>query len=164
MKRGQEAELQYSELASALRQLDAEWIVAEVEEVIARGKTLPFRALSEGETTLYENRLLDEIGRGVTVTRAKANDTIGVPYEPHERLTLLVEALERVVTAFELSRAYVSGFAARRDISSIDLESPGDVDVGEDASRIRGLSLERPTLVNERLSILHHVLRDEVLG
>jgi hypothetical protein len=164
MKRGQEAELQYSELASALRQLDAAWIVAEVEEVIARGKALPFRALSEGEALLYENRLFEEVGRGVAVTRAKANDTIGVPYEPHEQLALLVQALERVVMVSELSRAYVSRFAEQRGISSINLESPGDVDIGEGTSRTRGISLERPTLVNERLSILHHVLHDEVLG
>ena len=64
MKRGQEAIAQYSELASALRQMDAEWIVTEVEEVIARGKTVPFRDLVSRRERLYESRLVEEAGRG----------------------------------------------------------------------------------------------------
>lgn len=164
MKRGPEAISQYSELVKALRQLDAGWIVTEVEEIIARGKTIPFRSLSEEESILYESRLLEETGRGVTVTRAKANDTIGVPYEPHERLALLVEAAERVITASELSHSYLSRFAAQRGIRSIDLEIPAEIDIAASTSRTRGISLEEPALVNERLSILHHVLHDEVLS
>ena len=45
------------------------------------------------------------------MTRAKPNDIIGVPYEPHERLALLVEAVERVIAASELSHSYISKFA-----------------------------------------------------
>jgi hypothetical protein len=164
MKRGAEATSQYSELASALRQLDAGWIVTEVEEVIARGKAIPFRALSEGESIMYENRLLEETGRGVMVARARANDTIGVSYEPHERLVLLVEAVERVVTASELSRSYISSFAAQRGITSINLERPAEADIAAGTARARGISLQKPALANERLSILHHVLHDEVLS
>lgn len=164
MKRGQEAIAQYSELASALRQMDAEWIVTEVEEVIARGKTVPFRDLSREESALYESRLVEESGRGIAVTRAKPNDIIGVPYEPHERLALLVEALERVIGASELSRSYVSKFALGRGIDSIELESPAGDDAAPSTSRMRSMSLEIPTLMNERLSILRHVLHDEVLS
>jgi hypothetical protein len=164
MKREQEAIAQYSELASALRQMDAEWIVMEVEEIIARGKTVPFRNLSPEESALYDRRLFEEVGRGIEVARAKPNDIIGVPYEPHERLLLLVEALERVVTASELSRSYISKFAWDRGIGSIELMSSVLDDVTSNASRIRSIPLEMPSLTSERLSILRHVLHDEVLG
>jgi hypothetical protein len=164
VKRGQEAIAQYSELVSALRQLQADWIVAEVEEVIARGKTVLFRHLSREESALYEHRLIDEIDKGIPVARAKANDVIGIPYEPHERLTLLVEAVERVIAASELSLSYISKFAAQRNIASIELESPVGVDIAAGISRSRRISLGAPTLTNERLSILRHFLHDEVLS
>lgn len=164
MKRGQEAIAQYSELVSALQQLAADWIVAEVEEVIARGKTVPFRDLSREESALYESRLIEEVDRGIPVARAKATDIIGVPYEPHERLALLVEAVERVIVASELSRSYISKFASERGIDSIEFEGPMGVDAAVGASGMRSVSLEAPTLTNERLSILHHVLHDEVLS
>jgi hypothetical protein len=144
--------------------MDADWIVTEVEEVIARGKTMPFRDLSREESALYESRLVEEVGRGIAVARAKPNDIIGVPYEPHERLALLVEAVERVIAASELSRSYIFKFASERAIDSIELESPvGDVAVAR-TSRTRSISLEVPRLTNERLSILRHVLDDEVLN
>jgi hypothetical protein len=164
MKRGQEAMAQYSELVSALRQLDADWIVTEVEEVIAHGKTVPFRNLSREESALYEDRLIEEIDRGIPVARAKANDIIGVPYEAHERLALLTEAVERVVNASELSLSYVSGFAAHHGLDSIELEPPTGADTASGNLRRRSISLGTPTLTNERLSILRHVLYDEVLS
>jgi hypothetical protein len=164
VKRGQEAIAQYSELASALRQMNADWIVAEVEEVSARGKTVQFRDLSREENALYESRLIEEMGRGIVVARAKSNDIIGVPYESHERLALLVDAVERVIVASELSRSSISKFAAERGIDFIQLESPdGEGDVAS-ASMIHSISLEVPTLTKERLSILRHVLHDEVLS
>jgi hypothetical protein len=164
MKRGQEAIAQYSELARALRQMDPGWIVTEVEEVMARGKTVPFRDLSREESALYESRLAEEADRGIAVARAKPNDIIGVPYEPHERLALLVEAVERVVAASELSRSYISRFAAERGIDSIELENPVGEVAAASTSRMRSISLEAPTLINERLSILHQVLHNEVLS
>jgi hypothetical protein len=164
VKRGQEATAQYSELVSALRQIDADWIVTEVEEVIARGKTVLFRDLSREEGTLYENRLVEEVGRGIAVARAKPNDIIGVPYEPHERLALLVQAVERVITASELAYSYISRFASERGISSIEFEIPVGEDTVANTSRMHRVSMEMPTLTNERLSILHHVLHDEVIS
>jgi hypothetical protein len=164
VKRGQEAIAQYSELAGALRQMDADWIVIEVEEVIARGKTVPFRDLSHEESMLYERRLFEEVDRGIAVARAKPNDIIGVAYEPHERLLLLVEALERVITASELSRSYISRFASDRGIGSIELVSSVGDDATANALRMHGIPLEMPTLTNERLAILRHVLHDEVLS
>jgi hypothetical protein len=160
MKHGQEALAQYSELAAALRQLNADWIVLEVEEVISRGKTVLFQDLSGDEHDLYESRLNEEIDRGNVVARARPRDTIGVPYEPHERLTLLVEAAERVIAVSELSRSYISEFTARYGINSIELETPEELG----AARLRGIALAAPRLATERLSILRHVLRDEVLS
>ena len=165
MKNDQEATAQYSELANALLQLGANWIVTEVEEVISRGKTVLFRDLSAEESALYESRLNEEARGGLPVGRAKADDFIGVPYDPHERLALLVDAVERVVITSERSYAYVSRFAMRLGIDSMKLESPiatyPSTEVAEEA---RDIPLRTPTLVNERLSILHHVLHDEVLG
>jgi hypothetical protein len=164
VKHGQEATAQYSELVSALRQIDADWIVTEVEEVIARGKTVPFRNLSREESVLYESRLVEEEGRGIAVARAKPNDIIGVPYEPHERLVLLVQAVERVIAASELARSYISKFASERGINSIELEIPVEGAAATSTSRMRRISLEMPPFTSERLSILHHVLHDEVLS
>lgn len=164
MKTGQEAVAQYAELASALVQIEASWIVTEVEQVISRGKTVPFRDLSEEESALYESRLTEEAGRGLPVGRAKANDSIGVPYEPYERLALLVDAVERVITTSELSYSYVSNFAARLGVNSLSLENPVRAYTTADVPDARNIPLAAPTLVNERLAILHHVLRDEVLG
>jgi hypothetical protein len=163
VKRGQEAIAQYSELVSALRQIDADWIVTEVEEVIARGKTVSFRNLSREESALYESRLVEEVSRGIAVARAKPNDIIGVPYEPHERLVLLVQAVERVIAASELARSYISKFALERGINSIELEIPVEGATATNTSSTRRISLEMPPFTNERLSILHHVLHDEVL-
>jgi len=164
MKNGQEAVAQYSELASALVQMGASWIVAEVEQVISRGKTVPFRDLSEEESALYESRLTEEARRGLPVGRAKANDSIGVPYEPYERLALLVDAVERVITTSELSYSYVSSFAAGLGINSLRLESPIGASITAGVPEVRNIPLTAPTLVNERLAILRHVLHDEVLG
>jgi hypothetical protein len=164
MKSGQEAAAQYSELASALVQIGMSWIVEEVEEVISRGKAIPFRDLSEEESILYEGRLTEEARKGLVVGRAKASDSIGVPYEPHERLALLVDAVERAIMASELSYSYVSRFAARLGISSVRLENPVDVGIAANALGPRIIPPTEPALVSERLAVLHHVLHDEVLS
>jgi hypothetical protein len=163
MKREQEAINQYSELTNALVQMGIGWIVTEVDEVISRGKAVLFRDLSDEQSLLYESRLSEEARWGLTIGRAKANDFIGVPYEPHERLALLVDAVERVVVTSELSKASLSRFASRLGISSVVLESPIETDIAASAPEPRVIPLVGPALVNERLSILHHVLRDEVL-
>ena len=164
MKTSREAVAQYGELANALVQMGASWIVAEVEQVISRGKTVPFRDLSEEESAQYESRLTEEADRGLPVGRAKASDSIGVPYEPHERLALLVDAVERVITTSELSYSYVSAFAVRLGVSSLRLENPIGSYTTVDVPDARSIPLAAPTLVNERIAILHHVLHDEVLG
>jgi hypothetical protein len=163
MKRGQEAVAQYSEFASALLEVGANWIITEVEEVISRGKTVPFRDLSDEERALYESRLSEEARSGLLVGRAKADDFIGVPYEPHERLALLVDAVERVIVTSERSYFYISNFVTRLGIDSARLESPAGAYDTAGAPEARNIPLNTPTLVNERLAIFHHVLRDEVL-
>jgi hypothetical protein len=155
---------QYGELASALVQMGAGWVVAEVEQIVSRGKTVPFRDLSEEESAQYESRLTEEVSRGLPVGRAKASDSIGAPYEPYERLALLVDAVERVVTTSELSYFYISTFAARLGVSSLKLESPIVAYTAADVVGAREIPLTAPTLVKERLAILRHVLNDEVLG
>jgi hypothetical protein len=164
MKLGQEALAQYTELVAALQQLHAEWIVTEVEEIIARGKVVSFRDLSQEESALYESRVVEESGRGVAVPRAKPSDIIGVPYDPHERLGLLVQAIERVVAVSELSRSYIYRFAVTRGIGSIELWNPLEDDQMADSRDVHIVSVQSPTFTNERLAILRHVLSSEVLG
>jgi hypothetical protein len=164
MKSGQEALAQYSELTNALLQLGANWIISEVEEAIARGKAVPFRDLSEEQSALYESRLKEEARGGLLVGRAKDDDSIGVPYEPHERLALLVDAVERTIVTSERSYSYVSSFAARLGIHSVRLENPVGAHSPAGLPEARNIPMTTPTLVNERLAILHHVLHDEVLG
>jgi hypothetical protein len=164
MKSGQDALAQYSELADAIRQVGASWIIAEVEEVIARGKTVPFRDLSVEQSALYESRLSEEARGGVFVGRAKSDDSIGVPYEPHERLALLVEALERTISTSEKSYSYVSRFAIRLGIYSVRMENPVGAYNPTNVPETWNISMTTPVLMNERLAILHHVLHDEVLG
>jgi hypothetical protein len=164
MKNGEEAVAQYSELASALVEIGLSWIISEVEEVSARGKAVPFRDLSEEQSRLYESRLSEETRGGLVVGRAREDDSIGIPYEPQERLALLVDAVERVVVTSERSYSYVSNFASRLGLNSVRLESPVGSYGSSDVLEARNISTEPPTLVNERLAILCHVLRDEVLG
>lgn len=116
MKVGPEALQQYAELATALREVGAGWVVDEVEEVIARGKTVAFRDLPPAERARYQDRLSVETRKGLLVGRATAGDEIGVAYEPYERLTLLVDAADRVITATALSHAFVSRFAKEHQL------------------------------------------------
>jgi hypothetical protein len=164
VKRRQEASEQYSELANAILQLGASWIIAEVEEVIARGKAIPFRDLPAEQSALYETRLSEEARGGLLVGRAKEDDSIGVPYEPHERLALLVDAVERVIVTSERSHSYVSSFAARLGINSVRMENPVEAYNPANHPEPRNISVATPTLMNERLAFLHHFLRNEVLG
>jgi hypothetical protein len=164
MKLGQEALTQYTELVAALQHLRADWIVTEVEEIIARGKAVSFRDLSQAESALYESRFTEESGRGVAVPRAKPSDVIGVQYDPHEKLGLLVQAIERVVAVSELSRSYIYQFAVTRGIGSIELWNPLEDDLTENSRDAHIVSVQLPMFTNERLAILRHVLSGEVLG
>lgn len=165
MKSEEEARTQYAELVSALEEIGVIWIVVEVEEFIARGKTVLFRELSEEDAVLYESRLQQESRGGLPVGRARADEPIGVPYSAYEQLSLLVAAAERVVIISEYSIAKISSFAAGLGINAIRLESPVDpYATSAAASEVRSISLTPPSLVGERLSILHNVLYGEVLG
>jgi hypothetical protein len=163
MKRGQEALSQYAELATALAEVGMSWVVDDVEEVIARGKTVRFRDLSQDENILYERRLTEETSKGFSIGRAKAGDSIGVPYTPDERLTLLVDAAERVIITSERSHAYVKDFANRHNISSVVLVQPVGVDVVAPMPERHEVSLVIPGDIEERLAALHRVLHDQVL-
>ena len=79
MKNGQEALLQYGQLASAMRDVGAGWVVDEVEEVIARGKTVAFRDLPEEEQARYAALLTAESRKGLSVGKAKAGDQPAPP-------------------------------------------------------------------------------------
>jgi hypothetical protein len=164
MKNEQESIAQYTELVDALLTIGADWIIAEVEEVVSRGRAVQFRELSPEESALYETRLNEESRSGVPVGRAKADDFIGVPYSPHEQLTLLVDAIERVVITSERSHAYVTRLTKRLGIVSLELTDPIAGYLSAEPAEQRTISLTAPSLMNERLSILHHVLYNEVLA
>ncbi len=106
--------VQYMEVATALREVGAGWVVDEVEEVIARGRAVAFRDLPHDEQARYEERLLAETRKGLAVGKVRAADEIGVAYGADERLTLLVEAAERVIVSSARSQAYVVEFVSRR--------------------------------------------------
>jgi len=139
------------------------WVVDEVEEVIARGKAVQFRDLSQDESILYERRLDEETRKGISIGRAKATDSIGVAYRPDERLALLVDAAERVIITSERSHAYVSGFATRLGISAVVLEQPIGADVTAAAPERRELAVTVPADIDDRLAVLHRILHNEVL-
>jgi hypothetical protein len=163
MKEGQEALSQYNELANALRQIGIGWVVAEVEEVLSRGKEVPFRDLSEDQQILYELRLDEEANRGFRVGRAKANDTIGVPYGPDERLALLVSATERVIDTSVRSKTYVSGFAIRHNMHEVILEQPVGADVAATNPERREIPTAVPSDVDELLNALNAFFNEKVL-
>jgi hypothetical protein len=163
MKNGQEAQLQYAQLASAMRDVGAGWVVDEVEEVIARGKAIAFRDLPEEEQARYVALLTAESRKGLSVGKAKAGDQIGVAFEPDERLTLLVDATERVVTASALSHADIARFASEHGLQRVILEEPAGVDTPASAEEPHEVPMAVPTDVEGRLTTLRRILRDEVL-
>lgn len=163
MKEGEEAASQYAELARALAEVDASWVVDEVEEAAARGKAVPFRDLSEDESLRYELRLSGETRRGMIVGRAKAGDLIGVPYGSAERLSLLVDATDRVIGTLERSQVKVAEFASRFHLDAIILEPPDNAGALADAAHRRDVTAKVPASAEERLTELHRVLYEEVL-
>jgi hypothetical protein len=163
MKEGQEALSQYNELANALREIGIGWVVAEVEEVLSRGKQVPFRDLSEDQQILYERRLDEEVSRGFRVGRVKAGDTIGVPYAPDERLSLLVAATERVIDTSVRSQVYVSNFAIRHDIHDVILEQPAGADTAATTPERREMPMTVPDNIDERRRSLDALLKENVL-
>jgi hypothetical protein len=72
--------------------------------------------------------------------------------------------VERVIMISERSHSYVSSFAARLGINSVRMEDPVEAYNPANHPEARNISVATPTLMNERLSFLHHFLRNEVLG
>jgi hypothetical protein len=163
MKEGQEALSQYNELADALRQIGIGWVVAEVEDILSRGKEVPFRDLSEDQQLLYERRLNDETIRGFQVGKAKANDTIGVPYGPDERLALLVSATQRVIDTSVRSNTYVSAFAIRHNMHEVILEQPVGADIAATTPERRAIPIAIRSDVDELLNALNAFFNERVL-
>lgn len=163
MKEGRDALDQYAELAAALRQIGAGWVVDEVEDVIARGKTVPFRDLPRDEQRQYMIRLDEEARRGLSVGSAKANDEVGTAYRPDERLTLLVDAADRVIGVSLRSHAYINQFALHYGLRSLSLEEPAGQDAEASTEVRRDIPIDVPVDAPERLAVLDRVLRDEVL-
>jgi hypothetical protein len=163
MKEGEQALSQYNELATALRELDIGWVVAEVEEFLSRGKQVPFRDLSEDQRILYERRLDEEVSRGFRVGKAKAADTIGVPYPPDERLSLLVTATERVIDTSVHSQAYVANFAIRHGMHRVILEQPAGADTAATTQERSEMPMTVPSDIDERRSSLDAFLNENVL-
>jgi hypothetical protein len=163
MKEGQEALAQYNELANALREIGIGWIVAEVEEVLSRGKQVPFRDISEDQQILYERRLDAEVSKGFRVGRIKPGDTIGVPYAPDERLSFLVTATERVIDASVRSQIYVSNFAIQHNMHDVILEQPAGADTTATTPERREMPMTVPDDIDERRRSLNTFLNENVL-
>jgi hypothetical protein len=163
MKEGQEALAQYNELANALREIGIGWIVTEVEEVLSRGKQVPFRDLSDDQQIPFERRLNEEVSKGFRVGRIKPGDTIGVPYAPDERLSLLVTATERVIDTSVRSQIYVSNFAIRHHMRDVILEQPAGADTPATNPERREMPTAVPDDTDERLRSLDTFLNENVL-
>jgi hypothetical protein len=163
MKEGQEALAQYNELANALREIGIGWVVTEVEEVLSRGKQVPFRDLSDDQQILFEHRLDEEVSKGFRVGRIKPGDTIGVPYAPDERLSLLVTATERVIDTSVRSQIYVSNFAIRHHMRDVILEQPAGADTAATTPERREMPTTVPDDIDERLRSLDTFLNENVL-
>lgn len=163
MKTGQQARDQYAELTTALRELRAGWIVDEVEEVIALGRTVVFSDLPQDEKLRYRDRLQSEVRKGLPVGKARATDEIGLAYVPEEQLTLLVNAAERAIVVSARSQAYVAEFASRNHLQGVTLQQPVGVETAESSSVARELPMSSPEDVDLRLAALSHMLRSQVL-
>jgi hypothetical protein len=163
MKEGQEALAQYNELANALREIGIGWIVAEVEEVLSLGKKVPFQDLSEDQEISYKRRLDEEASRGFRVGRIKPGDTIGVPYAPDERLSLLVSATEKVIDTSVSSQVYVSKFAIRHNMHEVILEQPAGADTAASTPERREIPMTVPDDIDDRRRTLNAYLNENVL-
>lgn len=124
MKTGDEAVRQYGELANALIELDAEWVTAEVEDEISRGKTIQFRDVPPETQEAFVQRLYQEEAKGVALKKPRASERVGVPYAPEEQLALLVDASRRVLTATVRAAIFMTKFATTHDLDSVAFEEP----------------------------------------
>ncbi len=163
MKYEQAAVAQYQQLAEALRQVGAAWVLEEVEELLARGKTVPLRDLPQDEQEHYLERLAVETQKGFPVGSAKNADEVGLPYEPHERLALLVDATERVVIASARSYVSLSAFVAAHRLQGVTLLRPAASDTAVTTNDVLEIPMRAAAGVEEKLEALSELLRAQVL-
>ena len=162
VKDGDEANAQFRELAAALEEAGAGWVVEEVADVASIGKRVPLRELPEAEQSRYSDRLKEEGRKGVAVGKARPRDEVGVPYEPHERLQMLVEATERVIHASTRAHLDVVEFAASHDLHFVVMEEPAGIDEARAQQRVEIALTPRPDAA-DRLAAFTALLRTRVI-
>ena len=163
MKQNRDAEAQYAELASALRVTGFEWVVEEVEEAAAQGKQVPFGSLEISEQHQYKTRLDRERLKGLRVGRAKPTDEIGAELSPGERLHMLADAAERVISTSALAHSYVVRFADEHELMSITLMPPPRTVPTVEAESAKEVTMEPRDDISQSLTLLRRTLRNEVL-
>lgn len=165
MKTAQDAAAQLIELADALREIGAGWVVDEIDDVVAQGKSVQLQELPRAEQSHYRERLSAESRKGLKVGRAAAGDEVSIAYTAEERLQLLVDGARRVLETTARSHGYISEFATTHELQVVTLEDPAGLE--ETADGTDGSSREvRPGRAND---IDQHVARltrvlTEVLG
>ncbi len=163
-KQGADATQQYEQLALALREIGAGWVAEEVIELVSRGKTVPLSSLSDEAEAVYRDRLSVESKKGLAVGRISKSDEVTIPYSPAERLALLVDATERVVTATARSHAYVTRFAAENELTGVRFEEPRGLDQTPSDPELQEIPLLAPDDLEERLRGLTTLLTTRVLA
>lgn len=158
MKQGDEASRQFEELAIALREIGAGWVVDEVVETAARGKTVLLSSLPEEQLSVFRDKLSVEDRKGLPVGRIGKADEAIVPFSEAERLAMLIDAADRVVTATADAHAYVVDFAESEGIASIRFEPPEDQDDAATEGARWSIPLDPPIDLEDRLQRVHVVL------
>lgn len=158
MKDGGEAEAQYEQLAAALERIDAGWVVDEVAEVAAGGKTVLVSELPVAEQERIRVRLATENERGFKVGRLGRTEATVVPLTSAERLRLLVQAAGRVIDATARAHSSLSELMADYDLDGFRLEEP----LGFDRTRDPDISALRLAELSDRDEELDAV--EDILG
>jgi hypothetical protein len=152
---------QYQALSEALVAIGAAWVVEEVDEIVALGKQQPFGDLPVSARRELEQRLADERAKGLRVDRPSPMDEIGNEYTASERLEILTDAAQQVISSTMQAREAVVAFARTHDVSRIFLVEPSRLEPLGGQRESRRIELE--SFPDDRLGPVVSLLRDRVL-
>jgi hypothetical protein len=158
LKEGDEAAQQFGELATALREIGAGWVVDEVVETAARGKTVLLASLPEEELSVFRDKLSAEDKKGLPVGRIGKGDEATVPYSAAERLAMLVDAADRVISATAEAHRYVVNFAAGEGFAAVRFELPEGLDTVAAPGFPRAIALQVPQDLDTRVQLVRALL------